>query len=397
MISVGPKVATLDEACDLVTDGTHYTPADVGSGVPFLTVKDMTAGSLDFAGCSFITDTDFQAAKSGNSAPVKGDVLFSKDGTVGKVHVVSTDQPFAVLSSIAILRPSRDVDAGYLAHALRSPSVVAEAVRNKTGSAIRRIVLADLKRLKIPLPPLAEQRRIADILDRADALRTKRRTASELLDHIAQSLFVDMFGDPLANPLKWPTRTLAAVSVFENGDRSANYPSGDDIKPGGILFLNTRNIANSQLDLARTQWISETKFSSLTRGKAKAGDLLICLRGTIGACCIVDSSVPEAFINAQLMIIRPKEDIAAHYMHGFLTSRPVQTELARVGSGVAVPQLTASQLSDFPIPTPPVELQRTYSDRLAALSPRRSLFDASLPRFDALFASLQHRAFRGEL
>jgi hypothetical protein len=91
--------STIAEACDLVTDGTHYTPTNIGTGVPFLTVKDVTDEELDFSGCSFISDEDFKAADLGNSAPKLGDVLFSKDGTVGKVHVISSERPFAVLSS----------------------------------------------------------------------------------------------------------------------------------------------------------------------------------------------------------------------------------------------------------------------------------------------------------
>jgi Type I restriction modification DNA specificity domain len=149
--------STVEEACVLVTDGTHYTPTNAGVGTPFLTVKDVTDAALDFTNCSFITDEDFRAAKAGHSAPQRGDVLFSKDGTVGKVHVVGTDQPFAVLSSLAILRPRHEiVDSAYLGHALRSPTVLNDALKRKTGSAIRRIVLSDLKQVRLPIPSLDE-------------------------------------------------------------------------------------------------------------------------------------------------------------------------------------------------------------------------------------------------
>ena len=167
---------TIADACELVTDGTHYTPKDVGTGLPFLTVKDVSDSGLDFAGCSFISESDYLAAKAGNSAPMRGDVLFSKDGTVGKVHVVSTDQPFAVLSSLAILRPKAGkVDPGYLGHVLRSPAVLDDALKKKTGSAIRRIVLGDLKRVRLPLPAVEEQRRIAA------AMAKLQRVTKELL------------------------------------------------------------------------------------------------------------------------------------------------------------------------------------------------------------------------
>ena len=96
--------STIDEACLLVTDGTHYTPPDGGQGIPFLTVKDCSNdGHIDLVGCSHLTEDEFAKAERGNSAPKRGDVLFSKDGTVGKVYVVDTRETFAVLSSLAIL------------------------------------------------------------------------------------------------------------------------------------------------------------------------------------------------------------------------------------------------------------------------------------------------------
>ncbi|MCE3002192.1 MAG: restriction endonuclease subunit S [Xanthomonadaceae bacterium] len=203
------STATIEEACDLVTDGTHYTPKNIGRGIPFLTVKDVTDDALDFIGCSFISDNDFRLANAGNSAPQRGDILFSKDGTVGKVHVVSTDKPFAVLSSLAILRPKPDlVDPKYFGFVLRSPRVLDDALKRKTGSAIRRVILSDLKSVRVPLPPLPEQRQIAAILDRTDALRAKRRAALAQLDTLTQSIFLDTFGSVRDNPNGWQVVAL---------------------------------------------------------------------------------------------------------------------------------------------------------------------------------------------
>jgi len=110
----------LAAACELVTDGIHYTPPDVGAGFPFLTVKDVGPTGIDFEGCARISEDNYNTADAGNSAPKPGDVLFSKDGTVGKVHVVEASEPFAVLSSLAILRPAANVNSRYLGRMLAS-------------------------------------------------------------------------------------------------------------------------------------------------------------------------------------------------------------------------------------------------------------------------------------
>ena len=207
--------STIDEACLLVTDGTHYTPPDVGQGIPFLTVKDCSNdGHIDLVGCSHITEDEFAKTERGNSAPKRGDVLFSKDGTVGKVYVVDTRETFAVLSSLAILRPDASrLDASYFGWVLKTDSCLDQASQSKTGSAIRRIILKDLKRVRFPLPPLAEQKRLAGILDAADALRAKRREALAQLDTLLQSTFLDMFGDPVTNPMGWEVRSLGDLAV----------------------------------------------------------------------------------------------------------------------------------------------------------------------------------------
>lgn len=140
------KQSPLSEVCDLITDGTHYTPPDTGVGCPFPTVKDMSPYGLDFENCSRIAPSEFKHAEQQNSAPRAGDVLFSKDGTVGKVHVVKNEPPFAVLSSIAIIRPNEKLlNPEFLSHFLRSPALTSKAEQRKTGSALRRIILKDIR------------------------------------------------------------------------------------------------------------------------------------------------------------------------------------------------------------------------------------------------------------
>ena len=158
--------STIDEACLLVTDGTHYTPPDVGQGIPFLTVKDCSNdGHIDLIGCSHITGDEFAKAEKGNSAPKRGDILFSKDGTVGKVYVVDTScETFAVLSSLAILRPDGFETRRQLLRvehgcSHKTDSLPRPSFSEQDRSRLRNpapIILKDLiERVRFPLPPLA--------------------------------------------------------------------------------------------------------------------------------------------------------------------------------------------------------------------------------------------------
>lgn len=138
-------VLPLSEACSVITDGTHYTPKAQEHDRPFLTVQDMRDSHLNFDNCSRISESDVQGAIRNGCGPRAGDVLFSKDETVGKVHPFTLEEDCAVLSPVAILRPRSEIlDQSYFAHFLRSDAFLRKALRNKTGSAIRRIILSNI-------------------------------------------------------------------------------------------------------------------------------------------------------------------------------------------------------------------------------------------------------------
>ena len=189
---------SISDICTLVTDGTHYTPKDIEIGIPFLTVRNMSEEGLDFKGCSFISRADFDAAKSGNCAPQINDVLFSKDGTVGKVHVVEEPNEFAVLSSIAILRPNENkVLSQYLGYALRSSQILDSAISKKTGAAIRRIILSNLKSIQIPIPPIEKQRIFLQKISELHRIKAKSKLDLQRLNDLFISTQSQAFSSQL--------------------------------------------------------------------------------------------------------------------------------------------------------------------------------------------------------
>lgn len=332
-----------------------------------------------------------------------GDVLFNATNSpelVGKSAFVSGLEEPAVFSNHFLrLRPKAErLDGRFLARWL-SLQFQRRVFQGMCRQWVNQATVGrdSLLALKLPVPPLDEQRRIIEVLDCAERVRAKRRAALGKLNHLIRSIFLDLFGDPICNSKGWSVCELRAVADFENGDRSSSYPSGDDIKKEGILFLSTRNIVEDQLELSTTAFISEEKFRSLSRGKAQKHDLLITLRGTLGSCCIFDTQYDTAFINAQMMIIRPKPICLYKYLHALLTSKQAKDHFVRIGSGAAVPQLTASQLGSLKIPLPPLHLQQKFAFCVDAIEKQKSAQRASLAKLDELFASIQRLAFRGEL
>jgi len=321
------------------------------------------------------------------------------EGVIG----FQTKYPAGIVSpayDIWCLKDEANTYIPYFERILRSPQARSLYASKMQGAVARRrsLTKGDFLNLEIPFPLLEDQIRIAHLLGKVDELIAHRKHHLQQLDDLLKSVFLEMFGDPVRNDKGWKTPSLIEVTDFENGDRSSNYPSGADLIGEGILFLSTKNIVNNQLDLSNKTFITREKFESLSRGKAISGDVLITLRGTLGSCCIFDSmDYFEAFINAQMMIIRPKPAIQSIYLHGFITSQRISGLLQQIGTGAAVPQLTATQLKELRIPLPPTELQNQFATIVEKIEGVKSLNQQSLTDLEALYGTLSQQAFKGEL
>jgi type I restriction enzyme S subunit len=387
----------------MVTDGTHFTPTSAEVGVPFLTVKDVSDSSLDFENCALISQSDYENAKKGNCAPKRGDVLFSKDGTVGKVHVVATDRPFAVLSSLAILRPDPAlVDSAYFGHVLRFPTVLRDALRRKTGSAIRRIVLSDLRQVTIPLPPLPEQRRIAAILDKAGEVRAKRRDSLVTLDALPDSLLAQLRRD---YPQGWRNVLLEDAFWFQEGPGIRKWQFRDQ----GVKLLNVGNIErDGTLNLAKTsRFISSDEVEDRYRHfLVDAGDLVIASSGisfaedgllqTRGA--FVERHHLPLCMNTSTIRFKAKPEVSTLvFLWVWLGSAEFRTQITRLVTGSAQQNFGPSHLRVTTVSLPSYAAQAQLSIEIDATRRLRQSILTSVAQCDALFTSLQHRAFNGEL
>lgn len=388
------RLQELREVCGLITDGTHYTPPDLGAGFPFLTVKDIgPGGELDFVRCAKISEDEFKRACQGNSAPVEGDVLFSKDGTVGKVSVVRGSTKFAVLSSIAILRPDRNlIDSDYLGHVLRSPAVVDQALKKKTGSAIRRIILSDLKSVRFPVPKLSEQQKIAAILEKADALRAKRREAIDKLEQLLQSVFLDMFGDPVVHPRAEVVELSELCSRITDGTHQS--PTWSD---AGVPFIFQSNVKPYRIDFDTKRAISEDEYELLTaRCPIEYGDVLFTIVGSYGNAAMVRTHEKFCF-QRHIAHLKPKEDVLPDYLEAVLNQASTKRQADERVTGIAQKTLILRELRSLKVFRPSIEKQKEFSAVAASIREQKVLLQRLLEQHESLFSSLQHRVMSGPL
>ncbi|QNH52057.1 restriction endonuclease subunit S [Acinetobacter venetianus] len=386
------KSVRFGDLCKL-QNGRAFKPEEWSEeGTPIVRIQNLNDETKPFNYCNFDVEKRFWI----NS----GDLLFSWSGTPGTsfgAFFWNRGKGFLNQHIFRVDVKEELVDKHYLRYALNS-LIVKIIDQAHGGVGLKHITKAKLEEVQIPLPPLAEQRQIASILDQADELRQKRQQAIEKLDQLLQSTFIEMFGDPVSNPKQFICKTLEQISCFENGDRSSNYPSGNDLVFAGIPFLSTKNIRCNVYDETNLNFITEEKFSSLSRGKVKNNEILITLRGTLGATCIFKSKYDTAFINAQMMIIRSNPLIMSNdFLHAILSFESMQEYFRRVGQGAAVPQLTATQLKKLEIIIPSIELQNEFLRINQEIQKLKNEFSNSFSKYDLLFKSLQNQAFSGTL
>ena len=383
---------SIGDVCTFLNGGTptrseeHYFQGDI----PWITGADITAPSVTSAR-SFITEE--AVAKSATNRVPAGTVLLVTRTSVGKVATAGVDLCFS--QDITALKPDATrLHAPYLVEFLKTQEPhFSRQARGATIKGITRDVVSDVR---IPLPSLAEQRRIAEVLDRADALRAKRRAALAQLDSLTQSIFLDMFGDPVANPKHWPDRTLGSLLVFQQyGPRFYNEAYSED---------GTRIVRITDLDEAGTLRFSDMPRMTVSpedqeKYTLHPGDLIFARTGaTVGKVALIGPTDPPSIAGAYFITMRFEPSlIEPVYARTVLTSPSIRAIVVSRSRQAAQQNFSGPGLRELPMPTPPIPLQRTYADRITAIEKLKATHHTALTELDALFASLQHRAFSGEL
>jgi len=386
----------LGALCEIASGGTPSRSKSeyFGGSIPWVKISDLLQGT--------VLKTEEAITRQGleNSAArlfPRGTVLISIFATIGRTAILGIDA--ATNQAIAGVTPRNpnQLDPTYLRHYFDATVRKLEAVAR--GVAQPNINLGILKTLLIPLPPLPEQRRIAAILDQADALRAKRREALAQLDSLTQSIFIEMFGDPATNLRQWPWKPLGSIaSKFSDGPFGSNLKSEHYVE-AGVRVVRLQNIGVGDFIDNDKAYISERHFESIKKHECRPGDILV---GTMGdpnlRACILPNSIPLAINKADCVQIRVDSKMAnSNFICGLINHPSTELLAEELKHGQTRVRISMGSLRGLEVPIPPVNLQNEFAAHLDNIKAQRVLHLKSLAELNALFASLQHRAFRGEL
>ncbi len=335
-----------------------------------------------------------------------GDILISSANSwelVGKSSFVnSLDFDSTAGGFISIVRPiTTKVDPRYLYHWIMAPENQ-HSIRycGRQTTNISNLDVSRFKLLEIPLPPLAEQKRIAAILDKADAIRQKRKQAIELADEFLRSVFLEMFGDPVTNPKGFPIKVLSELYVDpKNGTKCGPFGSAlkkEEFVDGGIPVWNMDNISLSgNFKDEPKLWVTEEKFKEIDAYSVTDGDVIISRAGTVGKMGVVRTKYLNSLISTNLIRVRFSEDLLPEYFVALMTYCKGRVGRLKTGPDGSFTHMNTGILDKLEFPYPPIELQEKFLKLLA--DTERYLDKVSPYQFSELFDSLSQKAFSGQI
>ncbi len=317
-------------------------------------------------------------------------VVTGRSGTIGKVHFV--DGSYWPLNTSLYVTDFKGNDPKWVYYMLRAFHLERFVEGAGVPTLNRNLVHGEI----IPVPPPEEQKRIAAILDKADAIRHKRQQAIELADQFLRSVFLDLFGDPVTNPNGWDVKEISGVceEIVDCVNRTA--PTVERETP--FKMIRTTNVRHYTLNLSNLKSVEEDVFEKWVRRlRPQRGDVILTREAPAGEAALIDTDM-DIFLGQRLMHYRPNtESMTADFMLYELMSAGVQRQIVKMHAGSTVVHLSVPECKKFLVRVPPIEKQREFLSirrtALRALSRQVQKGEAG----EQLFGSLSKKAFAGEL
>lgn len=388
---------TLGDLFDIARGGSPrpidaYVTDDL-DGINWIAIGDASEDS------KYITKAKRKIRKEGatRSRLVQpGDFLLTNSMSFGHPYILQI--PGCIHDGWLVLTKRKDnVDSDFFYHLLGSREIYTEFERQAAGATVKNLNIELVKAVRVHLPPLEEQKRISSILEKADALRKKRRLALQKLNSLSQSIFLEMFGDHTNDFGGCSRRPLGA---FISEDDRINYgvvQPGEDCSDG-VPLVRVGDFTDGALDLSHQKRIDPRIEAKYKRSRLKGDELLVSCVGSIGTLALCDPTVRGMNIaRAVARIPADSGKINPEFLLFYLRTQFIQNYFRAELRTVNQPTLNIKQIEETPVCAPDRTKQEAFAARIKKVRAIEPTCVNSRDRIDALFSSLQFRAFRGEL
>jgi type I restriction enzyme, S subunit len=375
---------TLNDVCIKITDGAHASPKSVENGMPMASVKDLSSFGINFNTCRRISRADYEKLVRQGCQPLRDDVLIAKDGAsaLDTVCVMKKNLDVVLLSSVAILRPNQDlINPLYLRYYLDSGNI-RQYIKNAftTGAAIPRVVLKDFKLVRMLLPPLPTQRKIASILSAYDDLIENNQRRIKILGEMAQNLYREWFvkfrfpghenvrfvDSPLGRiPERWEVVKLGEhLIALESGKRPKG---GARDQLDGVPSVGAENITGiGRHNYQNEKYVSREFFESMRKGVVKDGDVALYKDGAyIGRSSYFRDGFPHTSfcVNEHVFLLRTNgEHLTQNLLYLWLQEPKTVSDIRATNANAAQPGINQAGVKGLFITVPPKEICQQFDN-----------------------------------
>ena len=350
-------------------------------GTPLIRIRDVTRGR---------TDTFFDGNYDKRYVIVDGEILIGMDGQFNRARW--TGGPALLNQRVCkITARGASLDDGYLFHFL--PQAL-KAVEDETPFVtVKHLSMPKLKAIKIPLPPLDEQRRIAAILDKADEVRSKRKAALETLETLSQAIFIEMFGDPVANPKRWPQ---VEISSLVNSVETWN-PKSDLGRE--FTYIDVSSVDRYSKTVTGATSLECSSAPSRAKQLVRDGDVLVStVRPNLNGVALITSELNGATASTGFTVLRPKQGVlASQYLFEWVKSPVFIERLMRQATGASYPAVSDRIIKSETLLLPSIDAQLEFTSRMTHVSKFAMTARLQAMAAENLYSSIQQRAFQGTL
>ena len=365
-----------------------YTRNDLveqGKGAITLSPSNIVNDRLDLTKCQYISWHKYE--ESPEIMIYEGDIIFAKTASIGKVAVVKDLPEKATINPQFVVFKEIQCSNNFLYYVLRGKNFIEQIKSITNGVAIPTVSQNNLAKLTIPIPPIAEQEKIVAELDCLSGIIEKKKQQLKEYDAHAQSIFYEMFGDPVENEKGWETDNLknSVIEMFLGPFGSALKTECYVEKNDSFCMVYEQKHAIRKTLNIETHYINKDKFESLKRFEVHSGDFIMSCRGTIGEIYRLPNNAPMGIIHPSLMKIRIKEDRYNPIFFVRLLSSIIKNENT---SGNCVQMaITAKELGLRKPILPPLSLQQSFASKIEAIEKQKALIKKSIEEVETLFNS----------
>ena len=407
MTKAWPEVSLgqLLEKASVFTDGdwVESKDQDPEGSVRLIQLADIGDGSFVDKSARFLTRQKAEELKC--TFLRAGDILVARmPDPLGRACIFpGSKQECVTVVDVCVIRPPSDeVDTAWLVSAINAPQFRRQIEQFASGTTRSRISRSNLAKLRLQLPPLDEQRRIAAILDKADEVRAKRKAALETLETLSQAIFIEMFGDPVTNPMGWQRLPLKSILT---GIESGSSPICLDrpAEPGEWGVLKLGAITRCTYDDSQSKALPP-EVEPEVQHEIAVGDLLFSRKNTrdhVGATALVGDTQGKLLMSDLIfrLKMRPDAEVTSSYLQQLLIFPTKRKEIQRLAGGSAgsMPNISKAKLSASLIELPPLRLQEEFERRVFSIGSIRDDLNSGLRESGQIFSALQQKAFQGAL